>query len=74
MFALLATAQAYACDEGTIEYLSNDGRIIVTDSGDTYEVTAGLTADWIEGDTIQVCGSKIINTDENGESVRVNSR
>jgi hypothetical protein len=70
----LATAQAYACDEETIEHLSSDGRIIVTDSGDIYEVRAGSTAGWSEGDTIQVCGSKIINTDENGESVRVNSR
>jgi hypothetical protein len=83
--ALLWSVTVYAtdCDDDTIRSVSNDGEIIVTNSGHVYDVMAGDEIDsalWLPISDILVCEHvvryqgrlvayyEIINTDE-GEKV-----
>jgi hypothetical protein len=81
-FLLLATALALTphpafaeCDRDTIETVSEDGDLIVLQSGASYDVDLGdqaIASQWAENQDVLVCReSKIINKDENGESIDV---
>ncbi|MEW6437235.1 MAG: hypothetical protein AB1508_08695 [Pseudomonadota bacterium] len=81
-FWLLAAALALAphpafagCDQDTIQTVSEDGDLIVLQSGASYDVDLGdqaTASQWTENQDVLVCrGSKIINKDENGESIDV---
>jgi hypothetical protein len=72
-FSLAEPAFA-ACDEDTIDTISEDGDLIVLSSGESYDVAPGdetTAALWQEGEDVLVCGDTIINKDENGEKVEV---
>ena len=71
--SLLATGAARACDDVTIDHISQNGDIIETDDGGEYEVTSGSIAGWSEGDEVLVCDGTIIHKDD-GEQITVASR
>jgi D-lyxose ketol-isomerase len=63
-----------ACDEDTIETVSEDGDLIILTSGQDYDVTPGDDATaslWLEGQSVLVCGDTIINKDDDDEQVEV---
>ena len=62
------TAQAKACEETTIAFVTNSGDIIELDDGTEWEVVTGDASSWNEGDDVLVCGTKLINKSE-GESI-----
>lgn len=68
-------ALAQSCDDDSIESVSNDGITIVTNVGAVFEVDDQdrlQAAEWLPGESVLICGDgKIINTDENGETVSV---
>ena len=62
------------CDADTIETISEDGDLIVLQSGLSYDVDLtdqSTAAQWSENEDVLVCDDKIINKDENGEAVGV---
>ena len=71
----LAPHPAFAgCDADTIETISEDGDLIVLQSGLSYDVDLtdqSTAAQWSEHEDVLVCDDKIINKDENGEAVGV---
>jgi len=72
-------AFAQACDDDSIESVSDDGAVIVMMSGATFRVTAADrldTALWSAGDDVVICkdDTEIINKDENGERAHVRRR
>jgi hypothetical protein len=72
-FVVAVPARA-ACDEDSIETVSEDGDLIVLTSGATFDVGSGddvTASEWHEGDDVLVCGDTIINKDENGEQIEV---
>jgi hypothetical protein len=74
--ALLFSQQAFAaCEEDTIDDVSEDGSTITLLSGDVYEVDPVDQVDsqlWLSTDDILVCDqSTMINKDENAERVHV---
>jgi hypothetical protein len=63
-----------ACDDETIDTISEDGDLIVLSSGESYDVAPGdegTASTWQEGEDVLVCGDTIINKDENGEKIEV---
>jgi len=73
LLALVRPALA-ACDEDTIDTISDEGDLIVLDSGDSYDVDLGdegTALGWSEGDDVLVCDATIVNKDEDGERVSV---
>lgn len=75
-FIGLAPHPAFAaCDEDTIQTVSRDGDLIVLQSGASYDVDESdqsTASEWSENQDVLVChGNKIVNMDENGESVDV---
>ncbi|HWG75495.1 MAG TPA: hypothetical protein VN660_01740 [Steroidobacteraceae bacterium] len=71
---LSATAWASSCDEETIDTVSEDGDLIVLSDGNAYDVVPGdevTASEWQEGDSVLMCGDKIINKDEDGESIDI---
>ena len=71
--AMLLAHPALACDESSIETLSEDGDLISLDDGQSYDVLAGdqpTAAAWTEGDDVLVRNDKIINKGS-GETVEV---
>jgi len=68
----LASTQA-GCYQEEIDTVSSDGEIIVLLDGSAWEsLDPATTATWLSAETILVCNDrKIINKDENGESVDV---
>ena len=63
------------CEDDTIDTVADDGSIITMVSGAVYSVDAGdesTAAVWLASDDVLICnGEKIINKDEQGESVGV---
>jgi hypothetical protein len=63
-----------ACDDDTIETISDDGDLITLTSGESYDVAPSdqsTAALWQEGDDVLVCDDTIVNKDENGEKIGV---
>jgi hypothetical protein len=71
---VLATQAQAACDEASIEHISPRGDLIELDDGTEYIIVSGDASGWTEGDDVLVCGDKIVNKSENGESVKVAER
>ena len=72
LFAAAPRPAFAGCDEDTIDTISGDGDLIVLQSSGSYDVDAAdqsKAARWTENDEVLVCDGKIINKDENGESV-----
>jgi len=79
VFALSAlSAEAHAaCYEDTIRTIGETGDIVILVSGEVFMVDPGDAPDaatWLSGDDVMVCMLpssvlKIVNIDENGESV-----
>ncbi len=72
-FSLASPAWA-ACDEDSIETVSEDGDLIVLTSGDQYDVASGdeaTAAQWQEGDDVLVCGDTIVDKDQGDDQVDV---
>lgn len=73
VLCLLATPAAAhaACDEDTLETVSDGGETLVMQSGHVYRVNGGDTVDtqlWLAAEDVLVCdGDEIINKEENGE-------
>jgi hypothetical protein len=67
----LCTAPCMAADTDTIDTVSSDGSTIIMQSGQTYDSDdPGTSASWQSGDDVVITNDdKIVNTDENGESV-----
>ncbi|MFZ0888464.1 MAG: hypothetical protein WA005_08435 [Candidatus Binataceae bacterium] len=67
----LFTVPCIAADTDTIDTVSRDGSTIIMQSGQTYESDDPATSStWQSGDDVVITDSdKIVNTDENGESV-----
>ncbi len=64
------------CDEDSIETVADDGAKLILLTGAVYTVTGGdeaTSATWLAADDVLICDgdTKIINKDENGESVEV---
>jgi hypothetical protein len=72
---LLATPAWAACDEDTLETVSDGGDTLVLQSGHVYRVNGGDTVDtqlWTATDDVLVCDSdEIIDKDSNGEKASV---
>jgi hypothetical protein len=68
---MLTTGISYAsCDTDTITSNSDDGKILIMMDGSVWESLEPSTSlTWQPMDDILECGEKIINTDEDGESV-----
>jgi hypothetical protein len=73
--AASATAPARdACEEDSIDTISQDGDLIVLASGERYDVRTedqATAALWQEGDDVLVCGRTIIDKDQGNERIRV---
>jgi hypothetical protein len=74
--ALLFSQQAFAaCEEDSIDTVSDDGSTIILLSGDVYEVDPVDQVDsqlWLPAEDVLVCSeSMMINKDENAERVHV---
>ena len=71
VIGFLGAAQCYAADTDTIDTVSSDGETIIMQSGQVYTSDDPSTSSmWQPNDDVVITGSdKIINTDENGESV-----
>jgi len=71
---LAAAPAGAACENDTIETISEDGDLIIVASGQAYDVSApdqSMASLWQEGDSVRICGGTMINTDERGESIKV---
>jgi hypothetical protein len=58
LLLLIPTAHAAQCDEDTIRSVTNDGEIIVMQSGAVFEVMAGDTVDsalWLPVSDVMIC-------------------
>ena len=76
ILASLVTQQASAaCEEDSIDTVSEDGETIILTSGAVYEVDVSDQVDvgsWASGEDVLVCNDAvIINKDENAERVSV---
>jgi hypothetical protein len=76
LFAIFMSAPSYSqsCDDDSIQSVSDDGSIIVMISGAVYQVDAADRVDtalWTSADDVLICGTEIINTDQNGERATV---
>ena len=77
LIAIIAVSpiKAFAsCEEDTIDTLSDDGELLVLESGQAFDVSAGdssTSAGWSEGDTVLMCGDIVIDKDQGGEKVEV---
>src|SRR5258708_31930062 len=76
MLASLVTQPAVAaCDEDSIDTVSEDGETIILSSGAVYQVDLSEQVDtgsWQSGEDVLVCNDAvIINKDENAERVSV---
>ena len=76
MLASLVTQQASAaCEEDSIDTVSEDGETIILSSGAVYQVDLSEEVDaasWQSGEDVLVCNDAvIINKDENAERVSV---
>lgn len=70
----LARASWAACDDDSIDTVSEDGDLIVLSSGDEYDVSPAYEATaalWMEGDDVLVCGNTIIDKDQGGKRIKV---
>ena len=68
--ALFSTAAAHACDEDTIESVSND--VLVMQSGHVYRAhSSSDIVGWMGVEDVLICNSQMINKDENGEQADV---
>ena len=67
-----ASASA-SCDQEDIETVGDDGGIIVLLDGTVWEsLDPATSSTWLPTESVLVCrGSKMINNDENGETVDV---
>lgn len=60
------------CDDDAIQTVGHDGEILVMMTGAVYKVDASdvsTSAIWLSTDDVLICDDKIVNKDENGESV-----
>ena len=76
MLACLVAQQAFAaCDEDSIDTVSEDGETIILSSGAVYQVDVSDQVDvasWLPGEDVLVCNDAvIINKDENAQRVSV---
>ena len=75
LIALVPHPAFAGCDADTIETVSQDGDLIVLQSGASYDVDVSdqsTASQWTENQDVLVCrGRKIVNKDENRESVDV---
>ena len=72
-FALSDRTSA-SCDEDSLETVSDDGDVLVTQSGHVYQVDGADTVDtrlWSSCDDVLICGDEMINKDERGEKASV---
>ncbi|WP_146030305.1 hypothetical protein [Methylocella silvestris] len=73
--AVAFAAPAFAaCDEDTLETVSDGGEILVMQSGHVYQVEGGVTVDtrlWLPAEDVLICGDEIIYKDEDGERASV---
>jgi hypothetical protein len=67
----LCATPCLAADTETIDTVSDDGSTVIMQSGQTYDSDdPGTSASWQSGDNVVITDSdKIINTDDNGDSV-----
>jgi hypothetical protein len=76
VLALVLAQQAFAaCDEDSIDTVSEDGETIILSSGGVYQVDVSDQVDvasWLPGETVLVCNDAvIINKDEDAQRVGV---
>jgi hypothetical protein len=74
LVALSAHGALAACDEDTIDEISEDGDLIVLSSGNSYDVDAGdesTASSWTENNDVLICDDAMINKDQNGEKISV---
>lgn len=74
IFLCLARPSLAACDEDTIDTVSEDGDLIVLGFGDEYDVSPdyeATAARWMEGDNVLVCGNTIIDKDQGSKRIKV---
>jgi len=71
-FSLVTTAQA-SCDEEDIDKVGDNGGIIILKDGSVWKSLDPIASSlWLSLDTVLVCDNgKMINKDENGETVDV---
>jgi hypothetical protein len=65
-------AKATACEEDTLDTVSDGGDILIMVSGKVYQVDSGDDVDsqlWLAAEDVIICGNTIINKNENGEKV-----
>lgn len=78
LVAVSAAAPARkACEEDSIDTVSEDGDRIVLASGEKYHVARddqSTAALWQEGDDVLVCGRTMIDKDQGNERIRVRAR
>jgi hypothetical protein len=66
----LGTAAHASCDEDTIDSANNG--ILVMQSGHVYKARSSSdTVGWMGMDDVLICGSQMVNKDENGETADV---
>jgi cyanophycinase-like exopeptidase len=76
MLASLAARPAFAaCDEDSIDTVSEDGETIILSSGAVYQVDVSDQVDvasWLPGEDVLVCNDAVIvNKDEDAERIGV---
>jgi hypothetical protein len=74
--AAINAAAAQSCDDDTIESISNDGAIIITNSGAVFRVDPSDRSDtafWHRWDDVLICDgdTEIVDKDQNREHVGV---
>ena len=71
---VIAVGGGGSCDEASIDTAADEGSLITTMSGIEYHVMGGdesTSETWLSADDILVCGDKIIDKSENGETVEI---
>jgi hypothetical protein len=61
-----------ACEDDTLESVSDGGEILIMISGEVFQVNPidqVDTALWLAADDVLICDDIIVNTDENGEKI-----
>ena len=71
LLASVASARAF-CDEEDIDTVGDGGRIIVLIDGSVWKsLDPATSATWLSTETVLICDDKMINKDEDGETVDV---
>lgn len=70
--ALMLAGPALACDEDSIDTVSDDGEIIQLLGGDIYRsLDPGTSGTWLSTEDVLVCGDKMVNKDNDGETISI---